>query len=95
MVAFAPFQLRTPSVMASREIYKLFVGNLPWTIGHQELRAYFQEFGKVITANVVFDKKTGCSKGFGFVTATKDTYENIDKKDRHTLEGNTLNIQKS
>lgn len=42
---------------ASRSaIHKLFVSNLPWTVSHQELRKYFQEFGRVVSANVVFGK---------------------------------------
>jgi len=74
---------------------KLFVGNLPWTIGHRELRGYFKEFGRVISANVVFDKKTGLSKGYGFVLLdSKSALENLEKKNIHLLEGQALTIQK-
>ncbi|KAJ8973780.1 hypothetical protein NQ317_002983 [Molorchus minor] len=47
-----------------RNLYKLYVGNLPWTIGHNELR---NTFGHVNSASVVFDRKRGLSKNFGFV----------------------------
>lgn len=73
---------------------KLFIGNLPWSVGHQELRLYFREFGRVISANVVFDKKTGCSKGYGFVIfSNKAVLTSLESKSRLHLEGHNLNIQ--
>ena len=46
---------------------KLFVGNLPFTMTDDQLNAIFAAFGKVISANIVFDKFSHRSKGFGFV----------------------------
>jgi len=81
--------------MASRGAFKLFVGNLPWTVGHRDLVLYFKQFGKVLNANVIFDKKTGHSKGYGFVTfQNKSSIENLDNRTNHILEGNNLNVQK-
>lgn len=78
----------------SGRFQKLFVGNLPWSVGHPELRKYFKEFGRVITANVVFDKKTGCSKGYGFVIfSNKSALALLESKPKLALEGHTLNIQ--
>lgn len=85
-------------VMAAsgRAISKFFVGNIHWTIGHRELRDYFREFGRVVAANVVFDKKTGVSKGYGFVVFNQaNVAENIENKQRLVLEGHTLNVQKT
>ncbi|XP_055371197.1 uncharacterized protein LOC129605447 [Condylostylus longicornis] len=82
--------------MASRGITKIFIGNLPWTVGHRELVSYFKQFGKVLNANVVFDKRSGHSKGYGFVTfLNKSALDNLDNKTVHLLEGNNLNIQKT
>lgn len=82
------------SAAASGRFHKLFVGNLPWSVGHQELRQYFREFGRVISANVVFDKQTGCSKGYGFVIfSNKNALATIEAKSKLTLEGHNLNIQ--
>lgn len=79
---------------ASGRFHKLFVGNLPWSVGHQELRQYFKEFGRVISANVIFDKNTGCSKGYGFVVfSNKQAFSTIESKSKLQLEGNTINIQ--
>lgn len=46
---------------------KLFVGNLPSFVNDQALSQAFAEFGNVVTANVVLDKFSGRSRGFGFV----------------------------
>jgi len=45
----------------------IFVGNLPWSVGDEELKTKFSEFGAVISARVVSDKFSGKSRGFGFV----------------------------
>jgi len=46
---------------------KLFVGNLPFTITDDSLMQIFSAYGKVVSANVVFDKFSHRSKGFAFV----------------------------
>lgn len=46
---------------------KLFIGNLPYTMTSDDLRAVFAKVGDVTDANVVMDKVTGRSRGFGFV----------------------------
>lgn len=46
---------------------KLFVGNLPFTMTDDQLNAVFAAYGKVVSANIVFDKFSHRSKGFGFV----------------------------
>ncbi|XP_037944936.1 28 kDa ribonucleoprotein, chloroplastic-like [Teleopsis dalmanni] len=79
---------------ATRNIYKLFVGNLPWTIGNKELQLYFSKFGHVSSAQVVFDKQQGLSKSYGFVTfSTRDGFNSASNQNTHTLEGRVLNIQ--
>jgi cold-inducible RNA-binding protein len=48
-------------------MYKVFVGGLPFSTTDDELRELFAAHGKVASANVVRDRETGRSKGFGFV----------------------------
>lgn len=50
----------------------LFVGNVSKTVNNEALRALFAEFGEVTSVNIVFDKLTGNSKGFGFVEMPDD-----------------------
>lgn len=80
--------------MAARNINKIFVNNLPWTIGHQELRHHFAQFGFVTSANVIFDKSTGMSRGYGFVQfANRQGVESATSKSLQFLEGNMVNIR--
>ncbi|MCL5410311.1 MAG: RNA-binding protein [Patescibacteria group bacterium] len=73
---------------------KLFVGGLPYTIDSQKLNEIFAAFGQVISANVITDKYTSQSKGFGFVEMADDTSakEAIQKLDGSDLEGRRLNV---
>jgi len=48
-------------------MYKVFVGGLPFSTTDDELRELFEAHGKVASANVVRDRESGRSKGFGFV----------------------------
>ncbi|HSW80880.1 MAG TPA: RNA-binding protein [Candidatus Saccharimonas sp.] len=46
---------------------KLYVGNLPYSTTSDDLRAMFVEYGEVVSADVITDRDTNRSKGFGFV----------------------------
>lgn len=46
---------------------KLYVGNLPYTIRDDGLHKLFEQAGSVVSANVITDRESGRSKGFGFV----------------------------
>ncbi|MDD2482918.1 MAG: RNA-binding protein [Candidatus Shapirobacteria bacterium] len=51
---------------------KLFIGNLPFAINQDQLREIFAVYGSVASVNIVIDKFSGRSKGFGFVEFEKD-----------------------
>ncbi len=46
---------------------RMYVGNLPYTFTAADLEQLFSEFGKVVSAQVISDRETGRSRGFGFV----------------------------
>ena len=46
---------------------KIYVGNLPWSTTSAELEQMFAEHGAVRSAEVISDRETGRSRGFGFV----------------------------
>jgi len=46
---------------------KLFVGNLSWNVTDAQLNELFGQHGEVLSAQVITDRATGRSKGFGFV----------------------------
>ncbi len=45
----------------------IYVGNLPYSTSDEDLREMFSAFGAVSSANVIMDRQSGRSKGFGFV----------------------------
>ena len=45
----------------------MYVGNLSYSVTEDDLKALFSEFGKVESVNIIKDKFSGRSKGFGFV----------------------------
>ena len=52
---------------------KLFVGSLPWAVNDESLKQAFAAYGKVVSATVVTDRRSGRSKGFGFVEMENDS----------------------
>ncbi|MCU0332033.1 MAG: RNA-binding protein [Ignavibacteriaceae bacterium] len=52
---------------------KLFVGSLPWAVNDEGLKQAFTPYGKVVSATVVVDRRSGRSKGFGFVEMENDS----------------------
>jgi RNA recognition motif-containing protein len=51
---------------------KLYVGNLAYSVTSESLEQMFLEFGTVVSAQVIQDRDTGRSKGFGFVEMQSD-----------------------
>ncbi len=51
----------------------IYVGNLSWDMSNGELSNIFSEFGEVTEANIITDRDTGRSKGFGFVGMSDDS----------------------
>jgi RNA recognition motif-containing protein len=68
---------------------KLYVGNLSYRVTSEDLFEYFSQVGTVKSANVVHDKETGRSRGFGFVEmATKEeAFEAIAKFNGREYDG--------
>jgi RNA recognition motif-containing protein len=52
---------------------KLYVGNLPYSVGDSDLQRLFEAHGSVVSAQVIMDRDTGRSKGFGFVEMGNDS----------------------
>lgn len=46
---------------------KLYVGGIPYASTNDDLKAHFSAAGKVVSAQIIIDKMTNRSKGFGFV----------------------------
>ena len=51
---------------------RIYVGNLPWSYASSDLEALFKQYGDVAAAEVIMDRETGRSRGFGFVQMAND-----------------------
>jgi RNA recognition motif-containing protein len=51
---------------------RIYVGNLPWSYSSSDLEALFKPYGDVAAAEVIMDRDTGRSRGFGFVQMAND-----------------------
>lgn len=73
---------------------KLFVGNIPWSQTDKDLRELFLDHGTVISAEVVLDRHTGRSRGFGFVVmgSEEECLRAIQALDQEEVGGRKLNV---
>ena len=55
---------------------RLFVGGLPYSTTDDQLKDHFSQAGNVVSAQVVIDRMSGRSKGFGFVEMSTDDEAN-------------------
>jgi len=51
----------------------IYIGNLPYSVDEDQLRAMFGEYGEVESVNIIIDRDSGRSKGFGFVEMSDDS----------------------
>ncbi|CAA7047356.1 unnamed protein product [Microthlaspi erraticum] len=74
--------------------YKLFVGNLSWTVTSESLAGAFRECGDVVGARVVFDGDTGKSRGYGFVcySSQAEMETALESLDGFELEGRAIRV---
>ena len=75
----------------------IYVGNLSYEVTEEDLRTAFESFGKVESANIIQDKYSGKSKGFGFIEMpsaeeAKSAIEGLNGKE---LKGRNLNVNEA
>lgn len=75
----------------------IFAAKLSFDTQSEDLREAFEEFGEVTSANVITDKFTGKSKGFGFVEMANDEEgrKAIAELNDSTLDGRTIVVKKA
>lgn len=71
---------------------RLFVGNLPYTLDSSGLNQMFSQAGNVVSAEVVVDRMSGRSRGFGFVEMASDeeTQKAIETLGGQEIEGRKI-----
>ncbi len=76
---------------------KLYVGNLAYSVRDESLQAAFAQFGPVSSANVLLDRETGRSKGFGFVemSSAVEAQAAINAMNGQPLEGRAIVVNEA
>ena len=76
---------------------KLYVGNLSFNTSNQDLNELFATVGTVVSSNVIEDRETGRSRGFGFVEmSSKEEGQNaIAEFDGKEVNGRTLKVNEA
>src|SRR5437016_5417989 len=73
----------------------LYVGNLPFTCTSDQLREAFSAHGTVARAQVIVDRETGRSRGFGFVEMDSGAEEAVVKMNGAAFQGRTLTVNEA
>jgi RNA recognition motif-containing protein len=75
---------------------KVYVGNLPWSVTDSDLLNLFTPFGSVDSAQVVTDRDSGRSRGFGFVEmAAEHAAEAIAKLNGREVDSRALRVNEA
>lgn len=77
--------------------HKLFVGGLPYSTTEDQLRELFAAIGAVDSVQIIIDRETNRSKGFGFVTMVSDddAKKAIEELDGKEYEGRRLAVNEA
>jgi RNA recognition motif-containing protein len=75
----------------------IYVGNLPYSLTEDDLRAAFSEFGEVSSVNIIMDRMSGQSKGFGFVEMpdNSEADEAIKALNESALNGRNIKVNQA
>jgi RNA recognition motif-containing protein len=73
----------------------LYVGNLPYDTTADDLRDAFSEFGAVSRAQVISDRETGRSRGFGFVEMEDGADTAIESMNGKDFQGRRLTVNEA
>ena len=73
---------------------RIFVGNLPFSATNSSLNEMFAKHGAVVSAEIVTDRMTDRSRGFGFVemSSPTETATAISSLNGHDVDGRALNV---
>ena len=76
---------------------KIYVGNLSYEVTEEDLKGAFEAFGQVASAEIIKDKFSGRSKGFGFVemSAKEEAQSAIAELNGTELKGRTLKVDEA
>ena len=75
----------------------IYVGNLSWDVTQEDLQEAFQAHGQVASVNIITDKYTGKSRGFGFVEMPNEEEARaaISALHEQELKGRNMNVNEA
>ncbi|HPW68519.1 MAG TPA: RNA-binding protein [Deltaproteobacteria bacterium] len=75
----------------------IYVGNLAYSVTEDDLRSAFQGFGEIMSVNIIKDKFSGQSKGFGFVEmpSAEEARSAINEMNGKEFKGRALNVNEA
>jgi RNA recognition motif-containing protein len=75
---------------------KMYVGNLPFSSTEEDLRNLFANYGEVQSANLIIDRETGRSRGFGFVEMSEeDANTAMEALNGNDFQGRNLKVNEA
>lgn len=76
---------------------KLFIGSLSWGVNDDMLKDFFSSVGTVVSANVISDRETNRSKGFGFVemSSEEEAQKAIKELNNKELDGRAIVVSEA
>ncbi len=76
---------------------KIYVGNLNYDTEEETLRSLFAEHGSVSSVNIITDRYTGMSKGFGFVemSTTEEAQAAVNSLNGREVDGRTIRVNEA
>jgi RNA recognition motif-containing protein len=76
---------------------KLYVGNMPFSLGEADLRDLFEEYGAIESINVITDRDTGRPRGFAFVEFEDESSAEKAQSalDGREIEGRALRVNEA
>jgi cold-inducible RNA-binding protein len=75
----------------------IYVGNLPHSATEDDIRELFEQYGEVLSVNIIKDKYTGDSRGFGFVEMSEQdaSVQAIEALNGTEMDGRTLTVNEA
>ena len=76
---------------------RLYVGNIPFAAGEDDLRELFGQFGEIASMYIVNDRATGRPRGFAFVEMVNeaDAQKAIEQLDQNEFQGRRLAVNEA
>ena len=75
----------------------IYIGQLPYSVNEDEIREVFAEYGEIASLNLIKDKFSGQSKGFGFIDMPNNSEADkaIKALNKSTLKGREIKVNQA